>query len=144
MMKKNSILAMLMVLVSSFVACSNGDSGSDDSEIPAESYVTAVFKDDGTVATFKPVPGCSNVAEVEDRYDDVGYACDDLDFESDFLNPEDVKNRIRNSNLYHNNKYIILSYPDDLPVLYKLEITDDGVFLKATATEFDAYYDALH
>ncbi|MBQ2465848.1 MAG: hypothetical protein II507_12820, partial [Treponema sp.] len=95
MMKKNSILAMLMVLIaalfaSSFVACSNGYSG--DPETPAESYVTAVHNDDGTVATFIPVPGCTTVEEVEAQLGNVGKATDPLNF-GFFRDSEIVKNR---------------------------------------------------
>ncbi|MBQ4236985.1 MAG: hypothetical protein II716_09130, partial [Treponema sp.] len=83
MMKKNSILAMLMVLIaalfgSSFVACSNGYSG--DPEIPAEPYIEAVYDDDGTVATFIPVPGCTTVEEVEIQFGNNVVTVDDLDF----------------------------------------------------------------
>ena len=136
MMKKNSILAMLMVLIaalfgSSLVACSNGYSG--DPEIPAEPYIEAVYDDDGTVATFIPVPGCTTVEEVEAQLGNVGKATDLLDF-SWFRDSEIVKNRIRNSDLYRFNKYIIYRYDGD-DVLFELEITDTDVLLKATYTE---------
>ena len=135
MMKKNSILAMLMVLIaalfgSSFVACSNGIS--DDPETPAEPYIEAVYDDDGTVATFIPVPGCTTVEEVEAQLGNVGKAVGPLDF-SWFRDSEIVKNRIRNSNLYRFNKYIIFRYAGN-DMLFELEITDTDVLLKATYT----------
>lgn len=117
---------------SSLVACSNGYSGFDTPETPTESYIEAVYDDDGTVATFIPVPGCSNVAEVEDQYD-VTLTSGPLNF-GFFRDSEIVKNRIRNSDLYRFNKYIIRRY-DGADALYELEITDTDVLLKATYTE---------
>lgn len=146
MMKKNSILAMLMVLIaalfgSSFVACSNGDSGSDDSEIPAESYVTAEYA--GIGITFIPVSGSSTITENVDGHHvvngyEVNFPEEPLDFD-DITDPVSVKNRIHRSNsLYHNNDYIIIVYdvegcPNEL---YRLEITDEDVaFTVVTAPE---------
>ena len=132
-MKKFNLVLLVLVAAlfgSSLVACSNEYSG--DPETPAESYVTAVY-DDGTVATFIPVPGCTTVEEVETQLGNVSKATNPLDF-SWFRDSEIVKNRIRKSDLYRFNKYIIVN--DDCgDMLFELEITDTDVLLKATYTE---------
>jgi hypothetical protein len=138
-MKKFNLVLLVLVAAlfgSSFVACSPSTGGFDDpetpAETPAESYVTAVY-DDGIVATFIPVPGCTTVEEVEAQLGNVDKATNPLDF-SWFRDSEIVKNRIRNSDLYRFNKYIIVN--DDCgDALYELEITDTDVLLKATYTE---------
>lgn len=132
MMKKNSILAMLMVLIaalfgSSFVACSNPSSGSSDEADASnsESYITAVYDDDETVATFIPVPDCTTVEEVKAQFRNVYTAAAPLDFSS-FRDSEIVKSRIRNSDLYRFNKYIIYRY-DGVDGLFELDI--NGTYL---------------
>ena len=118
-MKKFNLVLLVLVAVlfgSSFVACSNYNSSSDD----LESYITAVYDDDETVATFISVPGCTTVSEVEAQFGNVDTAIAPLDF-SWFRDSEIVKNRIRNSNLYRFNKYIIYRYDGD-DVLFELDI----------------------
>ena len=133
-MKKFNLVLLVLVAAlfgSSLVACSNGYSSFDGPETPA--YVTAVYDDDGTVATFIPVPGCTTVEEVEAQLGNVGIAIAPLDF-SWFRDSEIVKNRIRNSDLYRFNKYIIYRYDAD-DMLFELVINETGVSLVATAPE---------
>lgn len=140
-MKKFNLVLLVLVAAlfgSSLVACNHsaGYSGFDDPETPAESYVTAVYNDDGTVATFIPVPGCTTVEEVEIQFGNNVVTVDDLDF-TWFEDYEIVKNRIHDSDLYRFNKYIIFRYDGD-DALYELEITDTDVLLKATATNTES------
>ena len=135
-MKKFNLVLLVLVAAlfgSSLVACSNGYSGFGDPETPTESYIEAVYDDDGTVATFIPVPGCTTVGEVEAQFRNVSLTTDSLNF-GFFRDSEIVKNRIRNSDLYRFNKYIIRRY-DDADALFELEITDTDVLLKATDPE---------
>lgn len=146
MMKKNSILAMLMVLIaalfgSSLVACSNlssgsSGSGSEDSDNPAFEATLV----DGTPVEFLPVIDSNPPTKDGNVYSIEGYkvvlAINDTAINSStFKDSENVKNRIREDNLFHN-KYIIIRYVEDnTNALYELEITDTGdVLLKKTWT----------
>ena len=128
-MKKFNLVLLVLVAVlfgSGFVACTNSASDFDLPENSGtgnsnnESYVTAVYDDDETVATFIPVPGCTTVSEVEAQFGNVDTAIAPLDFNW-FRDSEIVKNRIRNSDLYRFNKYIIYRYDGD-DVLFELDI----------------------
>lgn len=134
-MKKFNLVLLVLVAAlfgSSLVACANSASGSFDFETPAESYVTATFIDDRTVATFRPFPGCSTVNEIEAQLRaNVTYVLGPLnseDLEDLFGDYEGIVNGILNNDLYHNNDYIVLIY-GNVNELYKLEITDGAIVL---------------
>lgn len=148
MMKKNSILAMLMVLVaalfgSSLVACSNLSDSSDTGSTPAadasnnESCIAATVVD-GTKVKFLPVTGSNAPTEDSDGkffindYEVSLATADSAIDSSTFRDSENIKRSILEKDSFHN-KYIIMRFEDNTNILFELEITDtDDVLLKAT------------
>lgn len=130
MMKKNSILAVLLVLVAAlFVACSNGDLG--DPETPDNELVSeyATFNGQQFLVTFIPR------SEYEGQ---IVYYLEEYSFEFNMFDDGSVvKNRIRNNNRYNNNEEVVVVYDNNmfLGELFILYITADDVSLNAVLSE---------
>lgn len=142
-MKKFNLVLLVLVAVlfgSSFVACSNGYSGFDDPETPAESYVTAIVDIDGAVVTFIPCPNCSTIEDVRSQFGYTGETLatgsNELVIDDFFRNYEDVNDRIRSNESYYNGEFIILKDFDVFDTVYILDTTGTYVVLTAvTAPE---------